>query len=218
MAACACEGGGVALACGERSVLSASAWGEGGAVERATMCGGVRDGVVDGVEAERPDPFGGEVQGARGEEHRPAGPRSACTSSLTPACWPADSQPVRRCLSTGAGRNGAGACRSPSPPPRFLRGADGRSAWPLALLRRVWTRMSSRLPYWSTGRQRYFCLPLIVMETLSRCHLSWARRASHAVRQGDSADRRRSGFRRQLRSVEGVTVGYPAPPGGVVPT
>lgn len=32
---------------------------------------------------------------------RPAGPRSACTSSLTAGCWPAASQPVRRCSSAG---------------------------------------------------------------------------------------------------------------------
>ncbi|GAA3082630.1 hypothetical protein GCM10020000_80830 [Streptomyces olivoverticillatus] len=31
------EGGGVALTCGDQSVLSASRWGEGGAVERAAM-------------------------------------------------------------------------------------------------------------------------------------------------------------------------------------
>lgn len=48
----------------DQSALSAGQRGEAGAVERAAVRGGVREGVVDGVEAERPDPFGGEVQRA----------------------------------------------------------------------------------------------------------------------------------------------------------
>jgi hypothetical protein len=67
MAACARKNGGRAGG-GDQWALSASPWGEAGAVERATVCGGVRDGVVDGLEAERPDSFGGEIQSARSEE------------------------------------------------------------------------------------------------------------------------------------------------------
>ena len=42
-----------------------------------------------------------------------------------------------------------------------------------AVFRRFWSRMSSTVPSWSTTRHRYFrSPPLILMKTLSRCHLS----------------------------------------------
>jgi hypothetical protein len=49
-------------------------------------------------------------------------------------------------------------------PKELLRGFRGS--------RRLWTRISSTLPCWSTARHRYCCFPLIVRKTSSKCHLS----------------------------------------------
>ncbi|CAM5609391.1 hypothetical protein SHIRM173S_04099 [Streptomyces hirsutus] len=47
-----------------------------------------------------------------------------------------------------------------------------KKRWAAALSRRDCTRMSRTVPSASTARHRYFCSPLILMKTSSRCHVS----------------------------------------------
>lgn len=65
-----------------------------------------------------------------------------------------------------------------------------------------WIRMSSTFPCWSTARHKYFCMPPILMNTSSRCHLSPGRGTFRRSRRAYSGPNLAPGADRLVRHLD----------------